>query len=484
LNAFILLFNFEVNKLMSLYFCRMRLLLPIIFALCFLQASGRQLSAVDTTSVYVKQVVTTEGLATKQKVVRREISVSVNAIYRKDVLIFQCEESARRLRNLGPFGKVTFEIQHTSPDTVIVSFAMNEGGPFAGTVNAALADRNANVWIRDYNARLNRVNFSALGAHTNLFGLCKRLRITGTVGFNTAAAVDLFSPSVAKYLNFGYHVNASWGMYKEYYTQIKNGRQVFVRHSNAVVQQQFAATAEVFVRPQYSYLLIGGIDYSNIMVDDTLLQINDGLLGTQNTKLQYIEPHLAYRYSKVDVEAYPQVGQRLRIRAGSKLNDKRALQNYVQLYASKFWRFTPHWLLSTWASAKTSTNPTQAFLFQNAFGFRTDYVRGYEYSVVNGEHAALARFDLKYKLTRQIFGFKFWKNKYAYTWGVYPKVFADAGKAKAAPYQLQNNPLANKMLSTIGVGLDAIVEGSTTIRLEYAINHLNQKGLFLHLTLL
>jgi outer membrane protein assembly factor BamA len=462
----------------------MRLLQHVLLIICSVPLFVCAKQPADSTSVFIKQVHINEGLNTKYKVIRREISVAEQGLYNKEILIVECEESARRLRNLGQFGLVRYNIEFLVKDTVIVHFEIKERGPFGGTLNAALADRNFNVWIRDYDAKLSRVNFSASGSHDNLFGLRKRLRVTTTIGFNTAASVDIFSPSVAKYLNFGYHCNASWGMYKEYYTQIKNGRQVFTRHNNAVVQQQLSGTVEVFVRPQYSYFLIGGLDYAAISVDDTLLEINDGLLGNKRSRLSYIEPHLAYRYSKVDVEAYPQQGERIRIRAGSKINNGNSLHNYIQLYASKFWRLTPRWLLSTWAQAKASTNPSRAFIFQNAFGFRTDYVRGYEYYVVNGEHALLSRFDLKYKIVRKNFDYKFWRWNLGYTWGIYPKVFADIGRAYAAPYQLAQNPLANTRLSTVGVGLDAILEGSTSVRIEYALNHLNQKGLFLHLTLL
>ena len=52
------------------------------------------------------------------------------------------------------------------------------------------------------------------------------------------------------------------------------------------------------------------------------------------------------------------------------------------------------------------------------------------------------------------------------------------------PFYAQGNPLANRWLWSGGLGLDMITYYDKVIQIQYTINHLREKGLFLHFKLI
>ena len=61
---------------------------------------------------------------------------------------------------------------------------------------------------------------------------------------------------------------------------------------------------------------------------------------------------------------------------------------------------------------------------------------------------------------------------------IYPKLFADAGYV--ANPRPGNSFLNNRPIYAAGAGIDIFTAYDFKFRFEYAINHLGQKGLFLH----
>jgi len=121
----------------------------------------------------------------------------------------------------------------------------------------------------------------------------------------------------------------------------------------------------------------------------------------------------------------------------------------------------------------------QPYFNYRAMGYKNDYVRGYEYYIVDGSHYALLRSDLRY----HAFNFKFRQNILPLLNYVpidfYPKVYGDGGYVHSNNFG--NSFLNNKLLYGYGVGMDIVFSYYLKVRLEYSFNSLNQKGLFLHL---
>jgi hypothetical protein len=153
---------------------------------------------------------------------------------------------------------------------------------------------------------------------------------------------------------------------------------------------------------------------------------------------------------------------------------------YAILEAGRYNRVAPKWFTSFIFRGKLSIPANQPYVLRQALGTKYEYVRGYERYVIDGYHYGLLRGNLKYELLNiniRKFPFKF-KYLPVIPLRIYPKIFADGGYVWNPT--AGNSFLNNRMLYSVGAGIDIFTAYDFKIRVEYAINHLGQKGLSLH----
>ncbi len=131
---------------------------------------------------------------------------------------------------------------------------------------------------------------------------------------------------------------------------------------------------------------------------------------------------------------------------------------------------------------KLSPNAQQPYFVQRGLGF-SDFVRGYELYVIDGQNYGLLKTNVKYQLVKPhtqklawVPSEKFSKFHYAF----YVNLFADAGYVVDSSYESQNK-LANKLIYSTGLGLDLVTYYDLVFRIEATINAQNKSGIFLHL---
>jgi hypothetical protein len=124
----------------------------------------------------------------------------------------------------------------------------------------------------------------------------------------------------------------------------------------------------------------------------------------------------------------------------------------------------------------------QPYFNSVALGYELDYVRGYEFYVIDG----LDYFYTKTSLRYQIVSWKYDFGKYMpiKAFKVMPiKIFLainnDFGYANN-PFYGRNNSLANELLWGYGVGLDMVIYNDKSFQFEYSANRLGEHGFFLH----
>jgi hypothetical protein len=113
-------------------------------------------------------------------------------------------------------------------------------------------------------------------------------------------------------------------------------------------------------------------------------------------------------------------------------------------------------------------------------GYLNNYVRGFDYKIIDGVAYAITKFNLK----NEIFNFSintiFKKSKTLnkIPFRIYAKTFADMGYC----YNTEDfvSRLSNRFLGSTGLGVDIVTLYDIQIRVEYSVNQLGQKGLFLH----
>lgn len=121
-----------------------------------------------------------------------------------------------------------------------------------------------------------------------------------------------------------------------------------------------------------------------------------------------------------------------------------------------------------------------------ALGFGRDYVRGYEYYVVDGQHFALFKTNLKFKLLsgKEVHaGFIPLEKFSTIPFSFYLNAYADAAYVEDTQFSniaFTTNRLPNSWLYGYGAGIDFVTYYDIVIRLDYSFNKFGESGLFLH----
>jgi hypothetical protein len=215
-------------------------------------------------------------------------------------------------------------------------------------------------------------------------------------------------------------------------------------------------------------------------VRDTVVKLNPNYYEGGSNNLQLLE--LTYRYdlNRVDNWNYPLTGKKIVAYGIARQGIKgMGFQGQIMLEAGYFKKLAPKTYFATIFRGRLTTPEKQPYVYKYAMGSNSEYVRGYEFYIIDGAHYGLVRADIKFEL------FNFTIRNFPLNFlsvipiRIYPKVFADAG------FVTSNYPgnsfLNNRGLMGYGVGIDLVSTYDFKFRLEYAFNHLGQKDVFLHL---
>jgi hypothetical protein len=147
-------------------------------------------------------------------------------------------------------------------------------------------------------------------------------------------------------------------------------------------------------------------------------------------------------------------------------------------------KLSERWFTGVSVTGKISSGAWQPYFLIRGLGYDNDYVRGYEYQVIDGKHFMLVHSTVKFALvpeqTRNI-GLiptpKFGLIHYA----LYLTAFADGGYVWQPQWLgLNSNKLPQTMLAGAGLGLDFVTYYDKVLRIEYSVNRLGESGIFVH----
>tara|TARA_Y100001935_G_scaffold211709_1_gene182044 strand:+ start:18 stop:698 length:681 start_codon:yes stop_codon:yes gene_type:complete len=133
---------------------------------------------------------------------------------------------------------------------------------------------------------------------------------------------------------------------------------------------------------------------------------------------------------------------------------------------------------------KISSNNNNPYFYSLPIGFN-DYIRSYEHYVISGKEYLISKNIFKYQIfekTKAEIPFfnktQFKKSHYS----MYVSLFCDVGyvmESERLAFEQRNN-LSNSILIGRGLSLDFITYYDKILRIEFSVNKLGEKGIFLH----
>ena len=430
--------------------------------------------------VWLRHIIFEGNKKTKKGVLLREMSIGENDSLQKHDLETLIDINKKRLLNLTLFSEVIFLTQVVNDSTIDWVIKVREQWFIIPEFTLKLADRNFNVWWNEQNRDIRRANLGVMLKHRNFRGNMEQLSATVQIGYTQKFGLEYFKPYIDKNQQHGLGASFFFAQNEETFYTTDSNKLRFVKKPGTYIIRQFEAAALYVLRPAYANKHTVEFRYRDFKVEDTIIQLNRDYYKDGSKSLQLME--LTYRYdlNRVDNWNYPMTGWKVVGYAGARIGIKGiGFQSYAMGevgYFKKLGRTKFYFAEVLRGRLGVPKDPPYAFRY--AMGSNSEYVRGYEYYVIDGTHYGVLRTNLKYELINKTIRLPF-RYLSVIPFRIYPKVFADVGYVhNSIP---GNSFLNNRPLYSGGFGLDFVSTYEFKFRVEYTWNHLGQKGLYLHI---
>ncbi|MDR3678836.1 MAG: POTRA domain-containing protein [Flavipsychrobacter sp.] len=428
----------------------------------------------------VRKIELSGNEVSRRKVLLRELSIEEGDVISTDSLNYFVEECKLRLTNLTIFNEVEIKVVRIDEGEMDWYIYVKERFYVFPQITFQLADRNFNVWWYEQNHNLNRINLGLTGVDKNISGNLDVLSATVQAGYTQKLAISYTKPYVDKAQKNGLGISLSYSRnHQIFFATDSNKLQYVGNYTGPYMLTQFEGAVSYIYRPGYATRHILQLSYKDYSVNDTVPKLNHDYYLNGSRQLKLLELLYRFEYNHVDNWNYPLVGEKVVAYALSRVGiEGFKFQNYLNVEVGYFRNPLRKWYTSVIFRGRVMAPENQPYAFEGGLGTSMDYIRGYEYYVINGGNYGVLRLDLK----RELINFKLKEIPVKYfttlPLRVYPKIFTDIAYVRTGVPG--NAYLGNRLLYSIGAGLDIITFYEIKIRLELAYNQLGQNGLYLH----
>jgi len=459
-----------------------RLFLFGIFLLTYSSFSCAQI-----TKVCIQSIDIVGHKKTKTTLIENELSIHVGDSIPLEILMFKLEQNKRFLINTLLFNNVEVKIAKWEEQAVHILIILKESWYIFPLPQFELADRNFNVWWTRHNRSIQRANIGLWLIWRNLTGYNDLIKIIVQFGYTRKFELDYSLPPMGRKRKFGFNANVLYSDNKEWAYNTINDQLVFYNNFNTT-KRQFQRIRGSF-RGDYRRTLFEKqhleLTFLQLSIGDSILAYNPDFFLNHRKIQRSLSFKYTYSLDKRDIQAYPLNGFYLRAIIEKQglgiFKDINQLQLTTELsYYMQIWKFLS---ISTNLKARYSFIRSKIPYYNNqALGFEENFVRGYQYYVINGQDYLLLQTDINLKvLDVKIPLFKKFPVNYLQVLPlkIHLRYHIDFGYVWDRFYA-QGNQLSNTDLIGTGIGVDLIFYSYNIIlQFEYTFNKNGEKGLYL-----
>lgn len=422
---------------------------------------------------------------TKEKIIRREITFQIGDTIQQANLAKVLDRTQQNIQNTGLFVKTEVDTSIVE-NKLTVSFTVFETWYVYPYVIFDLADRNFNVWWKEQNRSLERVNYGLQLVHLNLTGHRDKLKLTVQDGYTKKYELDYFFPGVNKAQTLGVFAKAFYSRAKEIAYITEKNKLLFYNFNDEFQLRRFRLEAGISYRPGFYTFQTFKVLYSdNEIGEDIAFDRNPEYFLNDKKTQKHFTLEYNFTYDNRDIKPYPLNGQffsaSLQKDGFGFYDDVNALLTTIRY--QRYFSFTDK--ISLGAQGKTRINllrQKQPYTHVSSFGYGKNVLAGYELYVVDGMDYVFVKTDLRFQvINRELDWGKmmFVKQFRQMPYKLYFVLKNDIGYVNA-PYYDHYGSFNNEPLWGVGAGLHFVLYFDKVIKIEYNINKLGEKGLFLN----
>lgn len=438
--------------------------------------------------LYIDTIYISGNQRTKPGIILRELDFSIGDSLPLPGLQACLERNRRYLMNTGLFNEVVLNVQdwQIPSNRLGISIRVEEAWYFYAIPLFELADRNFNVWWNDFQRDFRRVNYGLAFRHENLSGRRDYFKLLMQLGFTRKLELKYELPFFDRKQRWGLgiYLFLSDSKYLRYNTLGNMER--FAYYPDRPLLHRFRWQLQLQRRPALFSLQRLALGFSRTSIADVVFnELNPHFLGEGRSLQRYLFLRYVFTWDGRDVRPYPRRGLYFQFAV-----EKLGFGIFDELQAAYAHLKVKHYLplleragletILRWRVALQRTY--QPYYNSRALGYEDDFLRGYEYYLIDGLDMAFAKWSLRLPLLE-----RHWQ------WGrampvaglrqmplrLFLSFNADLGYVNN-PYYAEGNPLSNSWLWSSGIGLDIVTYYDKVVQIQLSRNGLGEIGLFLH----
>jgi hypothetical protein len=428
--------------------------------------------------IKISAIEITGNKKTRDYIVKRELPYRVGDLLSKDSLTTLNTIAQQQLFNTALFLEANVSSELLDSTSVKIKIQLKERWYFFPLPYFRWVDRNFNQWWNENNRSLDRVNYGINLRQANATGNNDKLTVGYITGYTHQAVVKYQIPFIDKQLKYG--MGLGWAQFnqKEINYSTLGDKQVFLRTED-VIREGYRGNVNLTYRPNLFERHALQVGFGNESISDTAFAIAPNFLPNHKKAFSYIDLNWSYSKVRFDYNAYPTKGASTEFalfQRFSKESNLSAIQ-FRQVVAHPI---TPARFILAESFTIGRIMQQSNYTDRKLMGYGLMQMNGLDYYVVDGNAGTLFKLALHQKIGSYTVVNPLTKKflpSVKYTFWV--KAFTNLGYVYSQEKN-KANPLANSLLRTAGIGLDLISIYDFVLNMEYSINQLGDKGLYLH----
>ncbi len=428
--------------------------------------------------IKISAIVVEGNQKTKESIVLRELPYQVGDFVAKDSLSYLNMIAQQQLINTSLFTDVLVNAFGIDSLTYKIIIQLKERRYFFPIPAFKLVDRNFSQWWNEEHRSLDRVNYGINIRGNNFTGNNDKLTLGLIAGYTQQAILRYQFPYLDKKLRFGAGLGIQYFTQKELNTSTVSDKQVFYR-TDGIIQKGYRSNISFSYRPNLYERHSIQIGVGKNEISDSAFLIQPAYLPNLSKSFNYIDFTISFSKIKFDYNAYPTNGAATQFLAFHRFSNKSDLSSF-QFRKILARPLSDNNFIFLESNTTIKFLPNHNYLDGKLMGYGNMQLHGLDYYVIDGNVGTLFRAEWHQSLgsltVKNIVAKKFLPEvKYRF----WLKAFTNLGYVYADK-PINHTKLSNTLLRTVGVGLDIISIYDFVLKIDYSLNQLGDKGLYLH----
>lgn len=417
---------------------------------------------------------------TRENILFRELDFQSGDTILVSDIDSRLEFNRRKLVNTNLFIWVKLDYHQNKPDHIQITFELLEQWYLLGYPIFQLADRNLNDWW-SRGHHMDRTIYGAHLVHNNFRGRNERISFKAETGFTQRLELGYSNPYLDRKKTVGLGASLTYSTNKNLAFRTINDT-LNILNSEKILRERWSGALSLRKRIRFYNFHFLEMRYSHSIIADTILKLNPNYFYKGANEQNFLQLTYAFSHDFRDNAPYPLRGKKIDfaynyygILAQDNLNywDIKAAIAYFFDLGSNFFATTQ------WKGKLSQENKNIPYANQQALGYGSDNVRGYELNVIDGTNFVLSKNAFKYQLLNKIIPIRFipYKQFNQMPIAVYPNVFFDFAYVYQAQPELNSSRFSNRWIYGMGLGFDVVTYYNFVFKLGVPVINSGKSGL-------